>query len=146
MAKITAFETRRMIQSGKNSPYNSFAKAEFEHRSMRLLKQVRTLLGLTPKTCRVHYNAGGMAVSGESTLHSDRVYIQVSGFTDLGILVRAVTGRSDYSGKANHYFSFDRLIDFGAHGLAQFAEQIASQHTGLNWSKSPACDTCGISR
>jgi hypothetical protein len=53
-----------------------------------------------------------IAVSGEVTLHSDRLYVQVSQPAtghDSGILFRICEGREDYVGGANNFSSLDLL-------------------------------------
>ena len=65
-------------------------------------------------------NPGGVAVSGEITLHYDAVYIQVSQPAtghDSGILIRRCKGRRDYTGERNHFESLSLLEDLPA--LAQ---------------------------
>ena len=59
-------------------------------------------------------NRGGIAVSGEVTLHADDLYVQVSQSTmgsDAGILFRSCKGRHDYTGGQNHVSSLDLLND-----------------------------------
>ena len=139
MTTMSERDIRDMIQAGKNAPYNSIKKAVFQCMSLRLLRQVRDMLRLTPDNCRVSYNAGGIAVSGESVLHSDHVYIQVSGFSDTGVMVRAVSGQKDYTGAGNRYYTFTDLIANGPAGLATFAEYVASVDHGCSpcYGKAP---------
>src|SRR5262249_6523585 len=57
-------------------------------------------------------NEAGIAVSGEITLHADRLYVQVSqsamGY-DSGILFRSCRDRRDYVGGMNNFASLDLL-------------------------------------
>lgn len=58
-----------------------------------------------------------IAVSGEITLHHDRVYIQVGQFgmsSGHGILIRTCKGRKDYTGGANHFVALAMLDDVPA--------------------------------
>ena len=53
-----------------------------------------------------------IAVSGEITLHADRLYVQASQSAmghDTGILFRTCRGRKDYHGGANNFASLDLL-------------------------------------
>jgi hypothetical protein len=53
-----------------------------------------------------------IAVSGEATLHGDRLYVQVSQpatRADTGILFRTCEGRRDYTGGRNNFASLDLL-------------------------------------
>ncbi|MCP6769212.1 hypothetical protein NL529_30635, partial [Klebsiella pneumoniae] len=67
-----------------------------------------------PSTFDVRSNKGGIAVSGEITLHHEKVYVQVSqpfGGGDTGILIRTCNGRRDYTGGPNHFASLALLDD-----------------------------------
>jgi hypothetical protein len=58
-----------------------------------------------------------IAVSGEITLHHDRVYIQVcqpATGHDSGILIRSCKGRKDYTGGRNHFAPLLLLDDIPA--------------------------------
>lgn len=72
-------------------------------------------------------NRGGVAVSGEITLHHERVYIQVcqpvSG-ADSGILIRTCEGRRDYDGGRNHLAPLS-LLDHPAE-LAGYVRVVVS--------------------
>ncbi len=129
---MTQQQIEHLIQFGKQASYNASAKEQYRKLSMKLLREVRTLLGGTAETIDCRFNPGGIAVCGDATLHSDRVYVQISAgsFDGLGVLVRAVSSRKDYVGAGNRYCSLERLAQFGAQGLAQFAEQVASVDAG----------------
>jgi len=135
------YELKNLIMAGKAASYNAQRKEEYRRLSMRLLREVRKLLGGSAETIDVRFNPGGIAVCGDATLHSDSVYIQISAgsFDGLGVLVRAVSSRKDYLGAGNRYCSLERLAQFGAQGLAQFAEQVASVDAGQapRYGKAP---------
>lgn len=62
-------------------------------------------------------NPGGIAVSGEITLHHERVYVQVSQpatGADTGILIRTCQGRHDHTGGRNHFAPLSLLDDVPA--------------------------------
>jgi hypothetical protein len=70
-----------------------------------------------PDTFDLRSNQEGIAVSGEITMHHDRVYIQVSQPAtghDSGILIRTVAGRRDYTGGRNHFAPLSLLEDIPA--------------------------------
>ena len=87
--------------------YDESAKSEFASASRAFLRELKKSLGVDAE---VRYYAGGVAVSGEATLHGDNLYCQVEGGTgqSLGILVRGCKGRKDYSGTQNRWV---RLAD-----------------------------------
>jgi hypothetical protein len=92
--------------------YDAAAKRLFHSRARSQLRRLATALGLQPGSYDLRSNAGGIAVSGEITLHSDRLYVQVSqsamGY-DSGILFRTCMGRKDYVGGPNNFASLDLL-------------------------------------
>jgi hypothetical protein len=61
----------------------------------------------------VRSNQGGIAVSGEVTLHMDRVYIQIhqSCVSGPSVLVRACNGQHDYTGGVNHSINVEALAN-----------------------------------
>jgi hypothetical protein len=121
MSKATI---KRMISSGKYAGYNADVKGEFKRLAMRFLNEVAILLDATKSDIR--YNAGGIAVSGEATLHTNSVYVQISSI-EYGVLVRTVRGRKDYTGGHNTWYSYDRLVELGAQGLAAYAAQLIAR-------------------
>lgn len=93
--------------------YNAEQKRSFHATARRRLRKLADLLGWAPNSYDLHNNQGGIAVSGEITLHHDRIYIQVSQPAtghDTGILIRTCEGRRDYHGGRNHFASL-RLLD-----------------------------------
>jgi hypothetical protein len=77
------------------------------------LRALAAALELDPGTYDIRSNYGGIAVSGECTLHGEHVYIQASqpAFSDgtTGVLFRRCNGRKDYTGQRNHFASLDLL-------------------------------------
>jgi hypothetical protein len=92
--------------------YDDAAKRAFHSRARRQLKQLAAALGLPPQSYDLRSNAGGIAVSGEATLHADHLYVQASQpptAQDTGILFRTCQGRKDYYGGPNNFASLDLL-------------------------------------
>jgi len=92
--------------------YDPEAKRAFHTQARRKLKQLADTLGLPPGSYDLRSNAGGIAVSGEATLHADRLYVQASQPAtghDTGILFRTCQGRKDYYGGPNNFASLDLL-------------------------------------
>jgi len=101
-----AFDFRRPVA------YDAEAKRAFHSRARRQLKQLADALGLPPQNYDLRSNAGGVAVSGEVTMHADRVYVQAcqpATGHDSGILFRSCRGRKDYHGGPNNFASLDLL-------------------------------------
>jgi len=107
MSKISqAFDFRRPVA------YDGGAKRAFDSHARRRLKQLADALGFLPGAYDLRSNAGGIAVSGEVTLHAERLYVQAcqpATGHDTGILFRTCEGRKDYYGGPNNFASLDFL-------------------------------------
>jgi hypothetical protein len=107
MSKIPkAFDFRKPVA------YNGAAKIAFHTRAKRQLKKLADALSLPPGSFNLLSNKGGIAVSGEITLHADHLYVQASQpatGSDTGILFRTCKGRKDYVGGPNNFASLDLL-------------------------------------
>ena len=78
-----------------------------------------------------------IAVSGEVTLHHERVYIKVGQFglsSGHGILIRTCEGRRDYSGGPNHFVPLNLLDDIPA--LAAVVRTTVSHHAGASGARA----------
>lgn len=100
-----------LAQNPSSCSYNDANKAQFKKSGMHLMKKLAVLVG--GQTSDVRYNAGGTAVSGEVTLHTECIYVSLSMgcVSDLGYLVRTCNGKKDYSGDRNTWFQWDTLKD-----------------------------------
>jgi hypothetical protein len=80
--------------------YNDAQKRRFHATARKRLKALATALGLEAGSFDVRSNLGGIAVSGEATLHGEHLYVQIcqsaTGW-DSGILIRTCQGRKDYT-------------------------------------------------
>jgi hypothetical protein len=102
----TCFDFRKPVA------YDAEAKRRFHQHARAQLLKLAEALGLEPGGYEIRSNAGGIAVSGEATLHADRLYVQASQpatRADTGILFRSCAGRRDYTGGQNHFASLDLL-------------------------------------
>jgi hypothetical protein len=102
----TAFDFRKPVAC------DAAAKLLFHSRARSQLRRVATALGLQPGDYDLRSNQGGIAVSGEITLHTDHIYVQASQSAmghHSGVLFRNCKGRKDYSGGPNNFASLDLL-------------------------------------
>lgn len=94
--------------------YADGQKRRFHTKARTRLRQLADQLGFRPGSYDLRSNAGGIAVSGEITLHHEMVYVQVSQpatRADTGILIRSCAGRRDYTGGRNHFAPLALLDD-----------------------------------
>lgn len=106
-----------MFDWTKSCSYDDAQKRRFHATARSRLKQLAAELHLPPGTFEIRSNRGGIAVSGEVTLHHDRAYVQVGQFglsSGHGILIRTCEDRRDYTGGANHFAALTLLDDIPA--------------------------------
>ena len=98
---------RALLQQGINSysTEGDLKKKAFHLQGKKFLKALAKELGIEA-ACDVRSNLGGMAVSGEVTLHGEGIYVQLYescvGGRGISVLYRSCKGRKDYSGGQNH--------------------------------------------
>lgn len=92
-------------------------KRRFHNVARKHLRNVATkVLKLDKLDYDLRSNKAGQAVSGEITLHTDSLYIQVSSPwlgspENVAVLVRNCDSRKDYCGKRNHFCAAQVLED-----------------------------------
>jgi len=94
----------------QNSSHNPEIKSTFKRNALSALWTIAKELNLNKDSYEVRYNEGGIAVSGEATLHHENFYIQLSEFP----YWRTCEGRKDYVGGYNRPLrnvSPERLIE-----------------------------------
>lgn len=97
--------------------YEPDRKRRFHTVARARLRRLAAQLGFPPISFDLRSNQGGIAVSGEITLHHERVYVQVcqpATRADTGILIRTCEGRRDYTGGRNHFAPLSMLDDIPA--------------------------------
>lgn len=106
------------VKTAKNGDlaYNSVAKARWHRLAKQVAHELATILDLS--TYDVRYNPGGVAVWGDTTLHAEGIYINlsVSCSRTLGFMYRSCTSRHDYTGGRNQWMQFDELLDMDKAG------------------------------
>lgn len=97
--------------------YHAERKRRFHATARARLRQLVAELRLPAGRFDLRSNQGGIAVSGEITLHDEQIYVQVcqpATRADTGILIRICRDRRDYSGGANHFAPLSLLDDIPA--------------------------------
>jgi hypothetical protein len=92
--------------------YDDVRKREFHRLARHQLGLLAKALDLPSGSYDLRSNMAGIAVSGEITLHAERIYVQASqpfGGFDSGLLIRTCNGRKDYVGGPNNLASLDLL-------------------------------------
>ena len=106
-------------------------KRRFHAAARARLRRLAAELGFPPAAFDLRSNQGGIAVSGEITLHHARIYVQVcqpSTRADSGILIRTCDGQRDYTGGRNHFAPLSMLDDIPA--LAVSVRTVMAENGG----------------
>jgi hypothetical protein len=88
-------------------------KEEFHSKGMAVARLIAQALGLESSQRQIRSNMGGIAVSGEVTLHADNVYVQFSRSAianSHGFMYRNCKGQKDYSGGRNRWMPYHLLV------------------------------------
>lgn len=98
----------------KGVAYDAHAKKLFHSEGRKALRRLADALGLADGTYDIRANRGGIATSGEITLHGEDVYVELSlGCFGRGreVMYRRVRGRRDYCGDRNHFAAVEDLMN-----------------------------------
>lgn len=109
----------------KPCAYDREQKPLFHTNGRKRLKSLAKDLAFEPGSFDLRSNPGGIAVSGEVTLHHDRLYVQIcqpATGADSGILIRTCRGRKDYIGGRNNFAPLRYLDNIEA--LAGLCERV----------------------
>jgi hypothetical protein len=111
---MNSIERLDRIMKNNLGYYNAPLKKEFHTAGRAVCRKIAQALGLEKGTYDIRSNQGGIAVSGEITLHSERLYLQISESVtskkDHEIMFRHCSGRKDYTGGRNHWASTEELL------------------------------------
>lgn len=108
--------------------YDNVQKRNFHVIGLKRLRALAKALRFESESFEVRSNCGGIAVSGEVTLHHEQLYVQLSQpatGADSGILIRRCQGRKDYTGGINHFAPLSMLDDIDA--LANRCRSVLQQ-------------------
>lgn len=87
-----------LVRLGRLAPYNEGMKAAFKKESMSFLRSLAKCLQLQKGDYSIRFNPGGIAVSGDATLHHNNFYLTIS---ESGSYWRTCKGQKDYTGGQN---------------------------------------------
>ena len=89
------------------------------------MRALAAVLALPKGSFDIRSNAGGIAVSGEVTLHAENIYVQISQSClggGMGVLIRTCAGRRDYTGGRNHWLPLSSLNSVNV--LAHYVRRV----------------------
>ena len=86
-------QPHQLVAMARGASYNYEAKQAFKKAAMRWARTIAKALQLPKGTFEVRFNPGGIAVSGDLTLHHEKFYLSLS---DFGAYWRTCKGLKDY--------------------------------------------------
>lgn len=117
--KVTPKHLARFVELTKLASYDysgdgettGSLKQEFKNLGRRILKHIAEELKLVPGTYDIRWNPGGIACSGDHTLHTDKFYVALHDNIGSGWFYwRTVGGRRDYTGGPNQIVTWKQLL------------------------------------
>jgi hypothetical protein len=91
-----------LVTLARASSYHDENKAQFKRAALSFLRDVVKELVLNKADYSIHFNPGGVAMSGDATLHHERFYLNLN---DFGGYWRTCKGQRDYTGGENRHFN-----------------------------------------
>ena len=99
---ITTTARQNFVTMTRLACYNEEIKAEYKKLGRRILKEIVKELGLQKGEYEIRWNPGGIACSGDHTLHTDKIYVALHDNIGSGWFYwRTCKGRKDYTGGTN---------------------------------------------
>ena len=111
MKPTPAYLGRLAVLGCMNLGYTDL-KPEFHQKAKKVLRHVAEQLGLKKGEFNIRSNMGGIAVSGEVTLHANDIYIQMDAWNMGGkFMFRSCKGQRDYTGGTNNWMFWKDIRD-----------------------------------
>lgn len=109
MSKGQVLKNSLVKSLSEDCSYAEQKKLNFHKTAKQFLRQVQKDLQTTGN---IRSNMGGIAVSGEVTLHTDSLYLQFSQYFGTSIcLYRTCNGTKDFRGGRNNFLTLQEFDD-----------------------------------
>jgi len=89
-----------LVALAQMAPYNEEAKVAYRSKALSFLRSLAKDLRLVKGEYNIRFNPGGIAVSGDATLHHDKFYLT---FSEAGAYWHTCEGQKDYTGGRNRW-------------------------------------------
>lgn len=123
--KIKQTDLIRFVNLSSGSSYNEERKEEYRKLGKRILTAIVSMVGLKKGEFTISWNPGGIACSGDHTLHTDRFYLALHDNCGTGWFYwRTCNGRKDYSGGPNQIYHWTTLTAYGLDVLAATLKKV----------------------
>lgn len=112
--KVTATKIRTFLTLLELASYNENYKEEYHKHGQSILRQLAKDMGLKKGEYDIRWNPGGIAIPGDHTLHTDKVYVAFHDNCQSGwFFWRECDGRKDFLGGPNQIVHWKILLNGG---------------------------------
>ena len=103
----------KLASKAHSCSYNDENKAKFHRWGKAVAQLIADKMELIKGTYDIRSNQGGIACSGEITLHGESIYISMEQSCCLTeqFMFRKCKGKKDYAGMGNHWMTWQELLD-----------------------------------
>lgn len=112
--KVNQKHITRFVELTNTAQYDVEKKEEYRRLGLRILYHITEQLGLDQTMYEIRWNPGGIAVSGDHVLHTDKIYLALHDNLGTGWFYwRTCNGRKDYTGGPNRTLPWATLLRDG---------------------------------
>ena len=123
--KVTTTKIKNFLTLLRLASYDCGYKQEYKKLGQSILRQLAKDMGLQKGEFDIRWNPGGIAIPGDHTLHTDKVYIAFHDNCRSGWFYwRTCEGRKDYTGGTNQIVVWEDLFNGGWEKLVQTLKQV----------------------
>lgn len=98
--------------------WDSQEKQRFHNSARAVLRTIAKHLELEKGAFNISSNKAGPAVTGEITLHTDKLYLTIGGLERGQVMYRSCNGQKDYTGGRNRWARLENVLS------ASFLEDV----------------------
>lgn len=114
MSTIKQSELVEFVNLTSGASYDADRKKRYQKLGKRILKAIAAQIGLSKGEFDIRWNPGGIAVSGDHTLHTDKFYLALHDNCGVGWFYwRTCNGRRDFAGGPNQLYYWTTLTAYG---------------------------------
>jgi len=129
MKSISQADLVYFVNLSSQSDYNEERKERYRKLGKEILKQLAEIMKLEKGSFDIRWNPGGIACSGDHTLHAEWFYLALHDNLGAGwFYYRTCKGRNDYSGGPNILYAWTKLTAFGIEHLAHDIQSNCKSH------------------
>lgn len=123
--KVTQDNLVEFVNHTTKCSYDPERKEKYRRLGRKILKELAEMLNLKKGEYEIRWNPGGIAVSGDHVLHTERFYLALHDNLGTGWFYwRTCKGLKDFSGGPNQIVSWPFLTAYGLKELAATLHKV----------------------